>query len=102
MICVELSFTDEPARLAARPAHRDRLRALHEQGALLLAGPWDDDSGALLVFTGDRAEVDRLLAEDPYFTTAGVRVVAVRGWRPVVGPGRFAGGSDGGTGGASY
>jgi len=86
MICVELSFTDDPARLAARPAHRERLRALHEQGALLLAGPWDDDSGALLVFTVDRTGVDRIMAEDPYFTTAGVDVVSLRTWWPVLGP----------------
>lgn len=86
MICVELSFTDEPARLAARPAHRDRLRALHERGELLLAGPWDDDSGALLIFTVDRARLDRIMADDPYFTTSGVGVVSVRVWCPIAGP----------------
>jgi uncharacterized protein YciI len=85
MICVELSFTNDPPRLAARPAHRERLRALHEQGALLLAGPWDDDSGALLVFAVDREGVERIMDEDPYFTTAGVRVVSLRAWRPILG-----------------
>jgi uncharacterized protein YciI len=85
MICVELSFIDHPARLAARPAHRDRLRTLHEQGELLLAGPWEDDSGALLVFTVDRARLDQIMAEDPYFTTTGVEVVSLREWRPIVG-----------------
>jgi uncharacterized protein YciI len=87
MICVELSFTDAPARLAARPAHRDRLRALHEQGELLLAGPWEDDSGALLIFTVDPARLDRIMVEDPYFTTAGVTVVSLRQWCPILGPG---------------
>lgn len=86
MICVELSFTNDHARLAARPAHRERLRALHEQGALLLAGPWEDDSGALLVFTVDRARVDRIMAEDPYYTTAGVDVVSLRAWCPILKP----------------
>ncbi len=86
MICVELSFTNHPARLAARPVHREQLRAQYEQGALLLAGPWDDDSGALLVFILDREGVDRIMAEDPYFTTAGVDVVSVRTWLPFLGP----------------
>lgn len=87
MICVELSFTDDPARLAARPAHRDRLRALHQQGELLLAGPWEGDSGALLIFTVDRRRLDRIMADDPYFTIAGVAVVSLRQWCPILGPG---------------
>lgn len=53
MICIELSFTDDPARLAARPAHRQRLVDMQARGLLLAAGPWGDDSGALLVLTTD-------------------------------------------------
>jgi uncharacterized protein YciI len=83
MIVLELAFDDDPQRLAARPAHRQRLADLHTSGALLMAGPWADDSGALLVFAGERSEVDRVMAEDPYYTTAGVRVVALREWRPI-------------------
>lgn len=85
MICVELSFSEDSRRLEARPAHRQRLNEWYERGELLLAGPWADDSGALLLFLLDRAGVERALAADPYFATPGVRVVAVRDWRPVVG-----------------
>jgi len=85
MICVELSFTDDPARLAARPAHRANLATLHEKGDLLIAGPWHDDSGALLIFTVDQPAVDEIIAADPYFTTEGVTVVSIRSWHPVVG-----------------
>jgi uncharacterized protein len=81
MYVIELAFTDDPRRLDARPAHRERLAALHADGRLLLAGPWADDSGALLVFRDDPAGV---LADDPYFSTPGVTVLAVREWRPVV------------------
>lgn len=83
MIVLELSFSDNPQRLAARPAHRDRLVALHAAGQLVLAGPLADDSGALLVFRGDRADVEELMAADPYYTTPGVTVVALREWRPL-------------------
>jgi uncharacterized protein YciI len=38
MIVLELAFDDNPARLAARPAHRQRLTALHEDGTLVMAG----------------------------------------------------------------
>lgn len=84
MIVVELAFGDHPARLAARPAHRELLETLRARGVLRMAGPWADDSGALLVFDTDRSEVDTIVAQDPYYTTEGVRVVGLREWRPVV------------------
>jgi uncharacterized protein len=77
---IELSFDDDPRRLAARPAHRERLAALHAAGRLVLAGPWADDSGALLVFRDDPAGE---LADDPYYSTPGVTVRGVREWRLV-------------------
>jgi uncharacterized protein YciI len=81
MYVLELGFDDDPRRLSARHAHRERLAALHRDGRLLLAGPWADDSGALLVFRDDPAGE---LAADPYYTTPGVTVRGVREWRPVV------------------
>ncbi|GAA2060510.1 hypothetical protein GCM10009801_02130 [Streptomyces albiaxialis] len=86
MLILELAFTAAPERLAARPAHRDVLARLRAEGRLLAAGPWEDDSGALLVFTVDRAELDRLMDDDPYYRTPGVEVVRIRAWSPVVGP----------------
>ena len=85
MFVLELSFDDDPRRLDARPAHRRRLAALHADGRLVMAGPWDDDGGALLVFRVDRAGMDAIMADDPYYTTAGVRVTGLRRWRPIVG-----------------
>lgn len=87
MVCVELAFTNDPRRLQARSAHRQRLAELHRRGVLAAAGPWDDDSGALIIFqldeSGARAEIDA----DPYYTAPGVRVVSIRTWVPVVGLG---------------
>jgi uncharacterized protein len=86
MMILELAFTASPERLAARPAHRLFLARLHEEGCLLAAGPWADDSGALLVFDVERAELRRILDADPYYRTPGVEVAAIREWAPVVGP----------------
>jgi uncharacterized protein YciI len=91
MLIVELAFTPAPERLAARPAHRETLARLHSDGHLLAAGPLADDSGAVLLFTVARDQLDRILAADPYYRTAGVEVVSVREWRPVVGGDREAG-----------
>jgi uncharacterized protein YciI len=85
MMILELAFTPSPERLAARPAHRSLLARHHEEGRLLAAGPWADDSGALLVFDVERAELERILAADPYYRTPGVEVAAVREWAPVIG-----------------
>lgn len=86
MYVLELSFGDRPERMDARPAHRERLRVLHADGRLVLAGPYADDSGALLVFdVADESELDAILDADPYYRTPGVRVVRRRKWSPVVG-----------------
>lgn len=82
---VELTFSDDPARLTARPAHRERLLQLHAEGTLLMAGPWADDSGAQLVFRTDRAGLERIIATDPYYGTGGVTISSIREWKPVVG-----------------
>nr|WP_086859285.1 YciI family protein [Streptomyces milbemycinicus] len=60
--------------------------ALREAGELVAAGPWADDTGALLVFDVERERLDRILEADPYYGVAGVEVVRVREWTPVVGP----------------
>jgi uncharacterized protein len=85
MICVELQFDDNPGRLQARAQHRQRLDELHAQGDLLLAGPWADDSGALLIFPADSNRVRQIIQDDPYYTTPGVTVLSVREWTPIAG-----------------
>lgn len=94
MWTLELRFSTDnaehtAARLAARPAHRASLTELHARGQLHAAGPFADDSGALLLFdVPDRAALDRLLDADPYFRLPGVELASVREWSPVVGADR--------------
>jgi uncharacterized protein YciI len=86
MWIVELAFGDNPDRLAARPAHRELLASQHSAGVVRMAGPFTDDSGALLVLDlPDRKAVDDFLAEDPYYTTPGVIIREIHEWTPVVG-----------------
>lgn len=54
-------------RLAARPDHRAWLTRLHDDGRLVNAGPFADESGALLIFSADSADdLHALLEQDPY------------------------------------
>jgi uncharacterized protein len=86
MIALHLAFTpDSEARLALRPAHREKLAALLDRGKLLAAGPFGDESGALLLFSADRPEVEAALADDPYYSVPGVTVVSLADWSPVLG-----------------
>lgn len=85
MVVVELSFGEDERRLAARSAHRERLQQLQADGVLVLAGPWRDESGAMLVYRCDRAGLDEIMGADPYFTTPGVTVSAIREWNPISG-----------------
>ena len=88
MYAVQLAFANDPAdpsRLELRPGHRERLAALAADGRLLAAGPWADESGSLLVFlVDDRAAVDAILAEDPYYTAPGVTVASIQEWNAVI------------------
>jgi len=86
MWIVELSFTPDPERLEARPAHRARLTELHADGVLRMAGPFADESGSMMIFdVAERDDLDKLLAADPYMSTAGVHVVSIRQWSPFLG-----------------
>ncbi|MEV0993704.1 YciI family protein [Nonomuraea sp. NPDC050202] len=82
---LQLAFDGDPRRLAARPAHREHLRRLKEQGRLVTAGPWADDSGALHVYeVADEAELRAILQEDPYTAVDGYEIVLLREWAPIM------------------
>ncbi|HEU0113961.1 MAG TPA: YciI family protein [Thermomicrobiales bacterium] len=78
---------DAERRLAIRPRHRDYLKQLAQRGKLHEAGPWTDDSGALLIYEADdEEEVRALLAADPY-AEGGDGVVGnleIKGWHRAV------------------
>jgi uncharacterized protein YciI len=66
------TFTSQEKRIAHRAEHRVYLREQVDAGKLLLAGPFDDESGGMLIFEAtDQADVQAIMAGDP-FTTGGV------------------------------
>lgn len=86
MIAVILAFSDDTARLELRDRHRELLRELHGEGVLLAAGPFADQSGALLLFsTDDVATVEAALEADPYYRAPGVEIVTIQPWTIGVG-----------------
>ena len=81
MVAVELEFTDRSEtapRMALRSRHREILSQLYAGGEVAFAGPFDDGSGSMVVFTATRERVDDVLAADPYYSAEGVTVASVR------------------------
>jgi len=82
LFAVTLTFTDDAERRQqVRPTHREYLKSLVEAGKLEQSGPFADDSGALLVYdAANVAEVQELLANDPYAPNGIVAEVTINEW----------------------
>lgn len=84
-----------PARMAARPAHLERLRALQDEGRLLLAGPFPavdspdpgsaGFSGSLVVAEFHSLKAAQAWADaDPYVAAGVYARVTVRPFKKVL------------------
>ena len=84
---VETTYTDDRDRLeASRPKHRAYLGELVERGKVAAAGPWADDSAGFAIYhVEDEAELDRLLAEDPYTVDDVAASRTIHEWKVVLG-----------------
>jgi uncharacterized protein YciI len=77
-------------RLAARPAHLERVGPFVERGRVLLGGAILDAAGdmvgsVVLTDFATREELDGWIAEDPYVTGGVWQEVEIRDFRPAVG-----------------
>ena len=82
-----IEYNPDKAKIAeARPAHRAYLTSLRDRGKLAVAGPFTDDSGALIVYEVASAEEARKLIEDDPFRQHGIFVrYTLKPWNPVLG-----------------
>ena len=78
----DLAETDR--RLEVRPAHREYLTELKEAGKLVAAGPYADQTGALLIYeVADEAELRDILAKDPYTPASVAEITTLAEWQPL-------------------
>jgi uncharacterized protein YciI len=84
---VDVTYTeDRDLLMAVRPRHRDYLTELIDKGTVIAAGPWADDLGGFTIFkVEDRAELDELIAQDPYTVERVAAKRHVREWKPLLG-----------------
>jgi uncharacterized protein YciI len=78
----DLAETDR--RMEVRPAHREYLSELKEAGKLVAAGPFTDQTGALLIYdVADEAELRDILAKDPYTPQNVYEIATLTEWQPL-------------------
>jgi uncharacterized protein len=65
---VTTKYTSDASTIAqTRPAHREYLKGLADQGRLVMSGPFVDDSGGLFVYEADDApQVENWIRQDPF------------------------------------
>ncbi|WP_138443754.1 YciI family protein [Sinomonas susongensis] len=69
-----------------RPDHRGWLSEIAEAGQLLVSGPYEDGTGALLLMKADDAEaLQSLLAQDPFAVEGLIADSSAAAWTPVSG-----------------
>ena len=85
--------TDSAALDEHRPAHREYLRSLFEQGRIVVSGPLAEGGGpgALLILDADDPDgVAALLDKDPFHILGLIVEREIRRWQPAFGAARLA------------
>jgi uncharacterized protein len=82
-----IDYIQDQARVqAVRPRHREYLTGLKINGQLVMAGPFTDGSGALIVYeTATVEDAERLLQGDPFFEHGIFVRYQLRPWNPIMG-----------------
>ena len=67
-IAAIVQYTPDASLIAkVRPAHRQYLNSVFEQGKIVVSGPFSDDRGALMVYeAASPEEVEAIIAADPF------------------------------------
>lgn len=78
-------YVDQEARARVRPEHLAHLGRLLEAGSLVLAGPWADGEGAMIVYdAADEAAARAMVEADPYTREGASADRVLRAWNVVL------------------
>ena len=82
---VAIEYSQDKAKVdATRPAHRAYLTSLIEKNQLFASGPFEDGSGAMIVYEADSPEaVEALMKADPFFVAGVFLTWTIRPWKVV-------------------
>lgn len=81
-----IEYLKDPAKVAEiRPSHREYLGGLLKEGKLVAAGPFIDDSGALIIYeASNRNDAIQLIQNDPFYHAGIFLNYQLRPWNAVL------------------
>ena len=81
-----IEYTPDGSKItAARPPHRAYLAEIKKAGKLVVAGPFTDMTGGLIVYEAESVEeAEMLIRADPFFTKGVFVKWTIRPWNPVM------------------
>jgi uncharacterized protein YciI len=83
---VQTTFSSAEKRMAHRAEHRVYLNQLVAEGKLLMAGPFADETGGIIIFEAvDQAEVESMMAADPFTINGVFATTEIKPWTLVAG-----------------
>ncbi|MGD8190253.1 YciI family protein [Brevibacillus ginsengisoli] len=78
-----LPIIDQELNAKERPAHLDYINRLYLDGKVVMAGPFTDKRGGLVIYKTDTMEEAELLAKADPAVTSGARTLELREWNPL-------------------
>jgi uncharacterized protein YciI len=78
-----LPIIDQELNAKVRPAHLAYLNQLFQEGKVVMAGPFTDKRGGMVIYKADSMEEAKRLAEADPAVTEGARTLELREWNPL-------------------
>ncbi len=78
-----LPIIDQELNAKERPAHLDYLNKLFVEGKVVMAGPFTDKRGGMVIYKAESWEEAKQLAEADPAVTSGARTLELREWSPL-------------------
>lgn len=78
-----LTIVDQELNAKVRPAHLSYLNDLYKQGKVVMAGPFTDKQGGMVIYKAESPEEARRLAEADPVVKEGARTLELREWSPL-------------------
>jgi len=78
-----LPIIDQERNTEVRPAHLAYINKLFQEGKVVMAGPFTDKRGGMVIYKADTLEEAQQLAEADPAVTEGARRLELREWSPL-------------------
>ncbi|WP_134699423.1 YciI family protein [Ammoniphilus sp. YIM 78166] len=78
-----LTIVDEEINMKVRPAHLRYIDELFQQGKVVMAGPFTDQKGGMVIYRAHSYEEAKKMAEQDPVVVERARTLELREWNPL-------------------